>query len=141
MREFHGEATTVIDVSPQAIFDLIVDIDRLPEWNRSIEAVVERPRVQPGQPAGKRPPSVTSQTSPSLRVPNGGIAHGADDQTGRMSARISSPRGADQRRVWVTQPDDPADVGSAGSPAAWRAAVSPGGELGGGLLYRAAPAM
>jgi uncharacterized protein YndB with AHSA1/START domain len=56
MREFHGEATTVIDASPQAIFDLVVDIDRLPEWNRSIEAVVERPREHPEQPAGKRPP-------------------------------------------------------------------------------------
>jgi hypothetical protein len=56
MREFHGEATTVIDASPQAIFDLIVDIDRPPEWNRCIEAVVERPGEQPGQPAGKRPP-------------------------------------------------------------------------------------
>jgi uncharacterized protein YndB with AHSA1/START domain len=42
-KEFHGTATTVADAPPQAIFDLITDIDRLPEWNDAIERVVERP--------------------------------------------------------------------------------------------------
>jgi uncharacterized protein YndB with AHSA1/START domain len=43
MREFHGRASTHVDASPQRVFDLITDIDRLPEWNAAIEGIVERP--------------------------------------------------------------------------------------------------
>ena len=43
MKEFHGRASTRVDTTPQAVFDLITDVDRLPEWNAAIEAVVERP--------------------------------------------------------------------------------------------------
>ena len=43
MREFHGCATTRADVNPQAVFDLITDVGRLPEWNGAIEAVTDRP--------------------------------------------------------------------------------------------------
>lgn len=43
MREFHGCATTRADVSPQAAFDFITDVDRLPGWNSAIEAVTDRP--------------------------------------------------------------------------------------------------
>jgi uncharacterized protein YndB with AHSA1/START domain len=43
MKEFHGRASTRLDTTPQIVFDLITDIDRLPEWNAAIEAVVERP--------------------------------------------------------------------------------------------------
>jgi uncharacterized protein YndB with AHSA1/START domain len=45
MKEFHGRASTEIDATPQAVFDLITDVDRLPEWNNAIEAVLERPTV------------------------------------------------------------------------------------------------
>jgi uncharacterized protein YndB with AHSA1/START domain len=45
MHEFHGRATTRIDATPQAIFDLITDIGRLSEWNTAIAAVVDRPPV------------------------------------------------------------------------------------------------
>jgi uncharacterized protein YndB with AHSA1/START domain len=43
MKEFHGRASTEIDATPQAVFDLITDVDRLPGWNNEIEAVLERP--------------------------------------------------------------------------------------------------
>ena len=43
MDEFHGRASVRIDAAPQAVFDVITDVDRLPEWNGAIEAVVERP--------------------------------------------------------------------------------------------------
>jgi uncharacterized protein YndB with AHSA1/START domain len=43
MKEFHGHASARIDAPPQAVFDLITDVDRLPEWNTAIEAVVQRP--------------------------------------------------------------------------------------------------
>ena len=43
MKEFHGSASARVDAPPEAVYDLITDIDRLPEWNAAIEAVVERP--------------------------------------------------------------------------------------------------
>jgi len=43
MREFHGRASARIDAAPAAVFDLITDVDRLPEWNDAIEAVVDKP--------------------------------------------------------------------------------------------------
>jgi hypothetical protein len=43
VREFHGQARLHVDADPMSVFDLITDVDRLPEWNRAIEAVVERP--------------------------------------------------------------------------------------------------
>jgi uncharacterized protein YndB with AHSA1/START domain len=49
MRDFHGHSEAVIEGSPSAVFSTITDIDRLPEWNRAIERVVERPsELTPG---------------------------------------------------------------------------------------------
>ena len=45
MKEFHGHASARFDVAPRQVFDLIIDVDRLPEWNGAIEAVLERPPV------------------------------------------------------------------------------------------------
>jgi uncharacterized protein YndB with AHSA1/START domain len=43
MREFHGTATAFVDATPESVFDLITDIDRLPDWNSAIESVVATP--------------------------------------------------------------------------------------------------
>ena len=43
MDEIHGRAALQVDATPQAVFDLITDVDRLPEWNVAIERVLERP--------------------------------------------------------------------------------------------------
>lgn len=43
MKEFHGSATIVVDASADAVFDLITDVNRLPEWNAAIGEVVDRP--------------------------------------------------------------------------------------------------
>jgi uncharacterized protein YndB with AHSA1/START domain len=43
MNEFQGEASLTTESDPDAVFELITDIDRLPEWNAAIESVVERP--------------------------------------------------------------------------------------------------
>jgi uncharacterized protein YndB with AHSA1/START domain len=43
MDEIHGGASLQVDATPQAVFDLITDVDRLPEWNIAIERVLERP--------------------------------------------------------------------------------------------------
>jgi uncharacterized protein YndB with AHSA1/START domain len=43
MNEFEGQASRTIDADPGAVFDLITDVDRLPEWNGAIERVDQRP--------------------------------------------------------------------------------------------------
>ena len=43
MDEFHGQASVRVDATPQAVFDFITDVGRLPEWNTAIEAVVKQP--------------------------------------------------------------------------------------------------
>ena len=43
MDEIHGRASLRVDATPEAVFDLITDVDRLPEWNTAIETVLERP--------------------------------------------------------------------------------------------------
>ena len=49
MQEIHGTAVGSVNAAPDATFRLITDIDRLPEWNRAIERVVEpAPDLTPG---------------------------------------------------------------------------------------------
>jgi uncharacterized protein YndB with AHSA1/START domain len=43
MDEIHGRASLQVDATAQAVFDLITDVDRLPEWNVAIERVLGRP--------------------------------------------------------------------------------------------------
>jgi uncharacterized protein YndB with AHSA1/START domain len=41
--------TSTVAASPETVFDLITDLDRLPEWNAHMTAVVERqPTLTPG---------------------------------------------------------------------------------------------
>jgi uncharacterized protein YndB with AHSA1/START domain len=41
MEEFHGRASVRVDATPQAVFDFITDLARLPEWNAAIEMVAD----------------------------------------------------------------------------------------------------
>lgn len=41
--EYTLHASTVVPASPDAVFDLITDIDHLPDWNLEIPAVVDSP--------------------------------------------------------------------------------------------------
>lgn len=43
MPEFDGSATTRVTARPDEVFNLITDIDRLPDWNDCIESVVDQP--------------------------------------------------------------------------------------------------
>ena len=43
MDEFQGHASVRVDATPEAVFELITDVDRLPEWNIAIERVLKRP--------------------------------------------------------------------------------------------------
>ncbi len=49
MQEIHGTASGRVAAAPDAVFRLIIDVDRLPEWNGAIERVIERPlELAPG---------------------------------------------------------------------------------------------
>jgi uncharacterized protein YndB with AHSA1/START domain len=43
MNEFHGAATRRMAANPEAVFDLVTDLDRLPEWNATVDQITERP--------------------------------------------------------------------------------------------------
>ena len=43
MPEFNGSATTRVHARPDEVFNLITDVDRLPDWNACIESVVDQP--------------------------------------------------------------------------------------------------
>ena len=45
MKEIHGTATARLEVPAEKVFELITDVDRLPDWNAAIEAVEQRPAV------------------------------------------------------------------------------------------------
>jgi hypothetical protein len=49
MRTFTGIATARIAADPDAVFEHVTDLDRLPEWNAAIGEVAEQPSVhEPG---------------------------------------------------------------------------------------------
>jgi hypothetical protein len=43
VKEFHGTETVQLAASAREVFDLLVDVDRLPAWNANIHHVIERP--------------------------------------------------------------------------------------------------
>jgi uncharacterized protein YndB with AHSA1/START domain len=45
MREFHGSASAFVAATPETVFDVITDIERLSDWNQAIESVPERPEL------------------------------------------------------------------------------------------------
>ena len=50
LTEFHGTESVHLDASADDVFALLVDVDRLPEWNAHLHHVIERPDgpVDPG---------------------------------------------------------------------------------------------
>jgi uncharacterized protein YndB with AHSA1/START domain len=43
MKHFDGHASRIVDATPDSVFELISNVERLPEWNAAIEEVVDRP--------------------------------------------------------------------------------------------------
>lgn len=43
LTEFHGTESVRLAASADEVFDTLVDVDRLPEWNAHVHHVVERP--------------------------------------------------------------------------------------------------
>jgi hypothetical protein len=45
VREIHDRAETTIDADANALFTTVTDLERLPDWNKAIERVIDRPRA------------------------------------------------------------------------------------------------
>ena len=45
LQRFHGQASTTIDTNPRDVFAVITQVERLPEWNKRIAAVVQAPQT------------------------------------------------------------------------------------------------
>lgn len=92
MHEFHGRASARIDAAPTAVFDFITDIDRLPEWNAAIEAVLAKPpALVPGaewtvkvHPRGLPPWNSISRVG-EIDRPGGRFAHETRNADGNPS--------------------------------------------------------
>ena len=51
LTEFHGTETVQLTAPATGVFDLLVDVDRLPEWNAHVHHVIERPGPAARSPA------------------------------------------------------------------------------------------
>ena len=109
MKVFQGRATTHVDAPADAVFDLLTDVSRLPEWNRAIEAVVD-------DPGPLTPGTEWTVTMHPPRLPRwGSISHleRIDPQELQFAYRT---RNADGNPSWVdwswtaTNADDGCDV-------------------------------
>lgn len=73
-----GAATGTVPAPPAAVFDAITDIDRLPQWNKTIQRVVERPDA-PTEGAewvvAVRPPGMPEWLSRSKTVEHDAVGH------------------------------------------------------------------
>ena len=52
MREIHDQAETTMDADANARFTRMTDLEGLPDWNRTIERVIDQPGLHPA-PAGR----------------------------------------------------------------------------------------
>lgn len=94
MREFHGRATARMAATPEAIFGLITDLDRLTEWNDAIETLVQRP-------ADLVPGAEWTVTMHPPRLPRwGSISRVVDIDTRRRRFAYET-RNADGNPSWV----------------------------------------
>jgi len=126
MDHFEGTASGHISAPPHKVFALITDIDRLPEWNSCIRAVVEKPASL--TPGGEwlvkiRVPGLPPWTSRS-RVEE------YDAERLRFTYRSRSDDGNPSYIVWTwaLRPDEGggtvATVGWKGSPKTfWRRVI------------------
>lgn len=73
-----GTATGTVAAPPSEVFDAFTDIDRLPDWNKTIQRVVERPdKLREGAEwlVAVKPPGMPEWLSRSKTVEHDPAAH------------------------------------------------------------------
>jgi uncharacterized protein YndB with AHSA1/START domain len=107
MHEFHGSATAHLEATPEAVFELITDVGRLPEWNDAIESVAE----QPPDVAEGAEWLVVMHPAHLPRWRSRSTAQEIDRDKRRFAYRTVNADGNPSYAVWHWQVD-PADDGS-----------------------------
>ena len=107
MHEFHGSATVHLEATPEAVFELITDVGRLPEWNDAIESVAE----QPPELAEGAEWLVVMHPARLMRWQSRSTAQEIDRDKRRFAYRTVNADGNPSYAVWHWQVN-PADDGS-----------------------------
>lgn len=106
MNTLQGSVSAPITASPEAAFDLITSIDRLPEWNAIIHHVVECPDdMTPGAEW------VVELRSMGLRWNSRSWLDEVDPEARRFTFRTRSDDGNPSESVWTWQVE-PAESGA-----------------------------
>lgn len=105
--EFHGCETVELTAAAPDVFDLLVDVDRMPEWNAHIDHVIERP----DQPLREGVEWVIQMRAMGTRWPS--RAHGLTvDRVGlRFEHRSCTDDGNPSYALWSWQVE-PSGAGS-----------------------------
>ena len=94
--ERHGSATLTVAAQPADVFDLITDIDRLPEWNTCVEKILESPAALEGGAEW-----VVQMHAMGLRWPSRSYVHEVNPRALRFSYKSQSDDGNPSSAEWA----------------------------------------
>jgi uncharacterized protein YndB with AHSA1/START domain len=94
--ERHDSVTVTVAASPADVFDLITDLDRLPEWNHCVEKVLDKPVA-----LERGAEWVVQMHAIGTRWPSRSRAHEVDRRALRFSCRSQSDDGNPSSAEWA----------------------------------------
>jgi hypothetical protein len=99
LTEFHGAETVHLTAPASAVYDLLIDVDRLPEWNAHVDHVIERP----GQPLGPGVDWVIQMRAMGTKWPSRATALTVDPVALSFEHRSCSDDGNPSYALWSWQ--------------------------------------
>jgi hypothetical protein len=99
LTEFHGTETVQLAAAAPDVFDLLVDVDRLPEWNAHVHHVIERPE----RPLAEGVEWVIQMRAMGTRWPSRARALTVDRAGLRFEHRSCSDDGNPSYALWSWQ--------------------------------------
>lgn len=99
LTEFHGTRTIDLAASATDVFDLLVDVDRLPEWNTHVHHVIARP----DRPLAEGVEWVIQMRAMGTRWPSRSRALTVDRTALTLEHRSSSDDGNPSYALWSWQ--------------------------------------
>jgi hypothetical protein len=104
LTEVHGRASAVVDADPDDVFTTITAIERLPEWNARITAILEQPSNSPLTDGTEW---VVQMSVPPARWPSRSrvVAYGAGRRLFEYVSRSDDGNPSDVLWRWTVSPD------------------------------------
>jgi Polyketide cyclase / dehydrase and lipid transport len=96
LTEFHGTETVQLSAPAHDVFGLLIDVDRLPEWNEHVDHIIERPEGRLA--AGVE--WVIEMRAMGTRWPSRAHALTVDPAGGRFEHRSRSDDGNPSYGLW-----------------------------------------